>query len=110
MWAALLSLTEGRDESLTASMNIAFLRPCGPGPIIAENEPDSLTKLQAFPEADAILPELAAAVKAAIVGVALPGPSSSPHGQVRRSTGEVGFGWMTPLLPNEAARRNNELR
>ena len=36
MWAALLSLTEGRDESLTASMNIAFLRPCGPGPIIAE--------------------------------------------------------------------------
>ena len=59
--------------------------------------------------ADAILPELAAAVKAAIVGVALPGPSSSPHGQVRRSTGEVGFGWMTPLLPNEAARRNNEL-
>ena len=36
MWAALLSLTEGRDESLTASMNVQFLRPCGPGPIVAE--------------------------------------------------------------------------
>jgi uncharacterized protein (TIGR00369 family) len=36
MWAALLSLTEGRDESLTASMNVQFLRPCGPGPLVAE--------------------------------------------------------------------------
>lgn len=36
MWAALLSLTEGRDESLTATMNVAFLRPCGPGPLVAE--------------------------------------------------------------------------
>ena len=36
MWAALLSLTEGRDESLTATMNVSFLRPCGPGPLLAE--------------------------------------------------------------------------
>ncbi|MCW8086074.1 PaaI family thioesterase [Sabulicella glaciei] len=36
MWAALLSVSEGRDESLTATMNIAFLRPCGPGPLLAE--------------------------------------------------------------------------
>jgi uncharacterized protein (TIGR00369 family) len=36
MWAALLSLTGGRDESLTATMNVSFLRPCGPGPLLAE--------------------------------------------------------------------------
>jgi len=36
MWAALLSLTEGRDESLTATMNVNFLRPCGTGPLVAE--------------------------------------------------------------------------
>lgn len=36
MWAALLSVSEGRDESLTATMTVTFLRPCGPGPIIAE--------------------------------------------------------------------------
>lgn len=36
MWAALLSLTEGRDESLTAAMQVNFLRPCGPGPLIAD--------------------------------------------------------------------------
>lgn len=35
MWAALLGVSEGRDESLTATMNIAFLRPAGPGPVIA---------------------------------------------------------------------------
>lgn len=36
MWAALLSLSGGRDESLTATMNVSFLRPCGPGPLRAE--------------------------------------------------------------------------
>jgi acyl-coenzyme A thioesterase PaaI-like protein len=35
MWAALLAGTEGRDESLTTTMNVNFLRACGPGPIIA---------------------------------------------------------------------------
>jgi uncharacterized protein (TIGR00369 family) len=35
-WAALLSLTEGRDESLTANLAITFLRPAGPGPVLAE--------------------------------------------------------------------------
>lgn len=36
MWAALLGISEGRDESLTATMTIAFLRPCGEGPVLAE--------------------------------------------------------------------------
>lgn len=35
MWAVLLAGSEGRDESLTASMTVNFLRPCGPGPILA---------------------------------------------------------------------------
>ncbi len=35
MWAVLLAGSEGRDESLTANMHVNFLRPCGPGPIIA---------------------------------------------------------------------------
>jgi uncharacterized protein (TIGR00369 family) len=36
MWAALLTLTEGRDESLTANLAVTFLRPAGPGPVLAE--------------------------------------------------------------------------
>jgi len=36
MWAALLSLSDGRDESLTANLAITFLRPAGPGPVLAE--------------------------------------------------------------------------
>lgn len=35
MWAVLLAGSEGRDESLTASMHVNFLQPCGPGPITA---------------------------------------------------------------------------
>jgi uncharacterized protein (TIGR00369 family) len=35
MWAVLLAGSEGRDESLTANMHVNFLRPCGPGPILA---------------------------------------------------------------------------
>ncbi|WP_372619647.1 PaaI family thioesterase [Falsiroseomonas sp.] len=36
MWAALLSLTGGRDESLTANLCITFLRPPAPGAVIAQ--------------------------------------------------------------------------
>ena len=36
MWAALLSLTGGRDESLTANLAITFLRPPAPRAVIAE--------------------------------------------------------------------------
>lgn len=36
MWAALLSLTGGRDESLTATLSITFLRPPRPRAVLAE--------------------------------------------------------------------------
>jgi uncharacterized protein (TIGR00369 family) len=36
MWAALLSLTGGRDESVTSTMTVNFLRPLGPNAAIAE--------------------------------------------------------------------------
>lgn len=36
MWAALLSLNGGRDESLTANLAITFLRPPGSRAIVAE--------------------------------------------------------------------------
>jgi len=36
MWAALLSLTGGKDESLTANLSITFLRPPAPRAVIAE--------------------------------------------------------------------------
>jgi len=36
MWAALLGLTGGRDESVTSTMTVNFLRPVGPGPTVAE--------------------------------------------------------------------------
>lgn len=35
MWAVLLAASGGEDESLTANMHVNFLRPCGPGPILA---------------------------------------------------------------------------
>lgn len=36
MWAALLGVTGGRDESLTSSLGINFLRRLAPGPVLAE--------------------------------------------------------------------------
>ena len=36
MWAALLGITGGRDESLTTSLTIHFLRRLPPGPVLAE--------------------------------------------------------------------------
>ncbi len=36
MWAALLSLTGGKDESLTANLSITFLRAPAPRAVIAE--------------------------------------------------------------------------
>ena len=36
MWAALLSVTGGKDESVTSSMTVNFLRPAGSGPVLAE--------------------------------------------------------------------------
>jgi uncharacterized protein (TIGR00369 family) len=36
MWAALLSLAEGRDESLTSNLSISFLRRVPPRAVLAE--------------------------------------------------------------------------
>ena len=36
MWAALLSVTAGRDESVTSTMTVNFLRPVFARPVIAE--------------------------------------------------------------------------
>ena len=36
MWAALLGVTGGRDESVTSTMTVNFLRPFAPGPVVAE--------------------------------------------------------------------------
>ncbi len=36
MWSALLGVTGGRDESVTSTMTVNFLRPFAPGPVLAE--------------------------------------------------------------------------
>jgi acyl-coenzyme A thioesterase PaaI-like protein len=36
MWAALLGVAGGRDESVTSTMTVNFLRPFAPGPVLAE--------------------------------------------------------------------------
>lgn len=36
MWAALLGVTAGRDESVTSTMTVNFLRALPPGPVLAE--------------------------------------------------------------------------
>ena len=36
IWAALLGVTGGRDESVTSTMTVNFLRPFAPGPVLAE--------------------------------------------------------------------------
>ena len=36
VWAALLGETGGRDESVTSTMTVNFLRPFAPGPVLAE--------------------------------------------------------------------------
>ena len=58
---------------------------------------------------EVVAPQVAAAVRAVIAGRLLPGPSPRSDGDRRRSTADVGFGWLTPFLPNGAAAANNEL-
>ena len=36
MWVALLGVTGGRDESVTSTVTVNFLRPFAPGPVLAE--------------------------------------------------------------------------
>ncbi len=35
MWMALLTRTGGQDNAVTSSMNVNFIRPAGPGPLVA---------------------------------------------------------------------------
>ena len=53
-------------------------------------------------------PGLTAGIAAAVTAL-LPGPSGSAAGDSTRVGREVGFGWLNLLLPNRAARRNNEV-
>jgi uncharacterized protein (TIGR00369 family) len=50
MWAALLSTTEGRDNSVTSTMTVNFLRPAGDGAVLAEARIVKRGKRQVFGE------------------------------------------------------------
>jgi NAD(P)-dependent dehydrogenase (short-subunit alcohol dehydrogenase family) len=56
-----------------------------------------------------VAPNTTAALASAAVRTVLPGPTDGVEGNRTRTAQDVGFGWMTPLLPNRAARRNNEV-
>ena len=56
-----------------------------------------------------IAPELTAALASSVTTHLLPRPTDPVKGDRPRDTHEVGFGWMTPFLPNDASWRNNEL-
>jgi NAD(P)-dependent dehydrogenase (short-subunit alcohol dehydrogenase family) len=58
---------------------------------------------------NAIAPNTTAAMASAAVRTVLPGPSDESDGDTTRPAHEVGFGWMTPLLPNREAVKNNEV-
>jgi NAD(P)-dependent dehydrogenase (short-subunit alcohol dehydrogenase family) len=58
---------------------------------------------------DAVAPEVSARVAQAVTGALLPGPVNTAAADRGRVAGDVGFGWLTPFLPNRAARENNEL-
>ncbi len=55
-----------------------------------------------------VAPELTATVASIVTRHLLPGPSAAPSADLLREAREVGFGWLTPLLPQGAAVRNNE--
>jgi len=54
-------------------------------------------------------PEFVAALSSAVTRALLPGPVDTPSGDQSRMAKDVGFGWMSPFLPNAASRRNNEM-
>ena len=58
---------------------------------------------------NAVAPEISAGLRSAVASQ-LPAATGSPEGRVRRSTGEVGFGVLEPMMPNRAAAQNNETR
>jgi NAD(P)-dependent dehydrogenase (short-subunit alcohol dehydrogenase family) len=56
-----------------------------------------------------IAPELVAVMSSVVAGALLPAPADTPSGDQLRMSSDVGFGWMSPFLPNAASRRNNEV-
>jgi NAD(P)-dependent dehydrogenase (short-subunit alcohol dehydrogenase family) len=56
-----------------------------------------------------VAPNTTAALASAAVRTVLPGPSNASDGDRTRAASDVGFGWLEPLMPNDAVRRNNEL-
>lgn len=57
---------------------------------------------------NAMAPELSAAIAAFVTRRLLPAPSASPSADRLREARDVGFGWLSTLLPHRAAVRNNE--
>lgn len=58
---------------------------------------------------NAATPELFAEMSSLVTRVVLPGPADTPAGDASKLATDVGFGWMSPFLPNAASRRNNEV-
>ncbi|MGV3519902.1 SDR family NAD(P)-dependent oxidoreductase [Luteitalea sp.] len=58
---------------------------------------------------DVLTPRMTASLKALLASHVLPSAVGTARGRVRRRTSDVGFGWLTPFLPNGAAAANNEL-
>jgi len=63
---------------------------------------------KALARANVLAPELTARLLAATTWV-LPGPTSSPEGDMKRRSRDIDVGWLGVLWPQAAARRNNEL-
>ena len=58
--------------------------------------------------ANVLAPELTARLLAEATNRLLPGPTSSPEGDMKRRSRDIDVGWVGALWPQAAARRNNE--
>jgi NAD(P)-dependent dehydrogenase (short-subunit alcohol dehydrogenase family) len=56
-----------------------------------------------------LAPEFTARLLAAATTWVLPGPTTSPVGDVKRRSRDIDVGWLGAMWPQAAARRNNEL-
>jgi NAD(P)-dependent dehydrogenase (short-subunit alcohol dehydrogenase family) len=57
---------------------------------------------------DVVAPEISSRLASAVTSL-LPAPTERDEANEGRMAGDVGFGWLTPFLPNRAARENNEI-
>ncbi len=55
-----------------------------------------------------LAPELTAAVMALVTRYALPAPSAAASAGILREAQDVGFGWVEPFLPHDAAVAHNQ--